>query len=257
MKHADMRLLLRDAFARVFGREPTTPEVQCLQAVASLESAYGQGWKPPGNGSHNFGAIQAGSSWNGPTFQYTDTTPQADGSSKPYVTKFRKYATPIDGAVDLVKVVYINRGRDKATLPPATEGDTLGFSRGLHSTGYYEGFGRTVDDRIANHHKSVMASIRAQALALSESLPADIAAMPILPALLRRGANGPAVVTLQKELNRHGATPSLVADGDFGAKTLAAVLAFQREAQLVADGIVGTRTWEALTRGAPLASPVP
>ncbi len=248
MNHADMRLLLRDAFARVFGREATLPELQCLQAVASLESAYGSGWKPPGNGSHNFGAIQAGSTWNGHTFQYTDTTPLPDGSSKPYVTKFRKYATPIDGAVDLVKVVYLNRGRDKLALAPAGKGDTLGFSRGLHSSGYYEGFGKTVEDRIANHHRAVVASIRAQASALNEALPVDIEAMPIKPALLRHGSSGSAVVSLQEQLNRHGATPPLKTDGDFGNRTRVAVVEFQCRAGLVADGIVGTRTWDALAK---------
>lgn len=257
MNHLDMRLLLREAFRSVFSREATIPEAQCLQAIASLESAYGQGWKPPGNGSHNFGAIQAGSSWNGPTFQYTDTTPQPDGSSKPYVTRFRKYATPIEGAIDLVKVVFINRGRDKQVLPPATAGNTHGFSAGLYATGYYEGFGKDGPDpgdspreeRIANHHKQVVASIRAQALVLSEPLPADIAAMPVLRALLRRGAKGPDVVKLQAALNRHGVTPTLTADGDFGNKTYQNVVAFQRRSGLTADGIVGERTWAALDRG--------
>ncbi len=253
MKHSDMRLLLRDAFARVFGRDATLPELQCLQAVASLESAYGTGWKPPGNGSHNYGAIQAGSSWSGPTFGYTDTRPNADGTSTPYVTKFRKYATPIDGAIDLVKVVYVNRGRDRLALAPAGKGDTLGFSRGLHASGYYEGFGKTVEDRIANHHKAVVASIRAQALALHEPLPTDIEAAPIKPELLRLGSAGPSVVRLQEQLNRHSVTPLLKADGEFGQKTHLNVVSFQRRSGLVADGIVGVRTWDALNGGMPSA----
>jgi hypothetical protein len=265
MKHTDMRILLRDAFSRVFGRDATTPELQCLQAIASLESSYGEAWKPPGNGSHNFGAIQAGS-WTGPTFQYTDTRPNADGTSTPYVTKFRKYATPSDGAVDLVKVVYLNKDRVKNVLTPATAGKSLSFSAGLFATkdaavaqavktkygvqptGYFEGFGKTADERIANHHRAVVASIRAQALALDEELPADIEAMPIKPELLRVGSKGATVVALQEQLNRHGAT--LKADGDFGLATRRAVIAFQESAGLVADGIVGTRTWDALTASA-------
>lgn len=40
----------------------------------------------------------------------------------------------------------------------------------------------------------------------------------------------------------------IVADGDFGAVTEAALRAFQRAKGLVADGIVGPKTWEALDR---------
>lgn len=250
MNHADMRLLLRDAFARVFSREPSQPEAQCLQAIAALESNYGQGWKPPGNGSNNFGAIQAGASWSGATFQYTDTRPNADGSSTPYVTKFRKYATPIDGAIDLVKVVYQNRGRDKLALVPAGKGDTLGFSRGLHSSGYFEGFGKTVEDRIANHHKAVERSIRAQADALHEALPADLANKPLVKQTVKLGSSGPDVQTLQAALNQFyqlsSALLPLVADGNFGAKTDARLKLFQGSVGLIADGVCGPATWARL-----------
>jgi hypothetical protein len=253
MKHAEMRLLLRDAFARVFGRDASTPELQCLQAVAWLESSYGDGWKPAGAGSNNYGAIQAGSGWNGPTFLYTDTSPQPDGSSKPYVTKFRKYATPIEGAIDLVKVVYLNRGRDKLALIPAGKGDTLGFSRGLHASGYYEGHGKTIEDRIRNHHVAVERSIRQQAIALHEALPADLAASAVnVHATLKRGATGPAVELMQQALNKHGAFPPLKVDGQFGQRSFDALRIFQQSSKLVADGICGERSWRAL-----LAQPKP
>src|SRR5690606_6939339 len=45
-------------------------------------------------------------------------------------------------------------------------------------------------------------------------------------------------------LNRHGA--NLRVDGDFGPSTEAAVMAFQRKAGLVVDGIAGTKTRQAL-----------
>ena len=35
-------------------------------------------------------------------------------------------------------------------------------------------------------------------------------------------------------------------DGDFGVKTKAAVMAFQKAKGLVVDGIVGTKTWSKL-----------
>lgn len=262
MTHAQMREILRAAFRRVIGRSARVSELQCLQAIASLESAYGQGWKGQGKGSKNLGAIQAGSSWRGKTYSYTDTTPQADGSSKPYVTRFRWYDTWEEAADDLVRVVFVNRQRTQKVLPYAYAGDTHGFSAGLYDTVYYEGFGRDGPDpgdspreeRIANHHRAVVASIRAQALALDEPLPADVAAMPLAMPLLRRGANGPDVVKLQEALNRHGVTPALKVDGDFGYKTLENVTSFQRRAKLVGDGIVGERTWQALSASTPNAN---
>lgn len=246
--HVEMRSVLREAFSRIIGREGTIPELQCLQAIASLESSYGNAWKPPGNGSFNLGAIQAGTNWTGETFQYTDTSPQPDGTNKPYVTKFRKYPTFVAGAEDLARVVYVNQNRGQLALAPAGKGETLGFSRGLYTSKYYEGHGKTVEDRIANHHRAVVASIRAQALALKEPLPADIEALPDKPPLLQLGSNGSAVQKLQNLLNLRGADPQLKADGDFGEKTRQAVLAFQRGAALVDDGIVGTRTWDALEK---------
>ena len=55
-----------------------------------------------------------------------------------------------------------------------------------------------------------------------------------------------AVLELQRALRRSG-FPDLACDGDFGPATAAAVRAFQGEAGLLVDGIVGPATWEALT----------
>ena len=56
---------------------------------------------------------------------------------------------------------------------------------------------------------------------------------------LRLGDQGDAVKTLQGLLG-------ISADGDFGPKTKAAVIAWQRKKGLVADGIVGRASWTAL-----------
>ncbi|MEG1589037.1 MAG: N-acetylmuramidase family protein [Mucinivorans sp.] len=52
------------------------------------------------------------------------------------------------------------------------------------------------------------------------------------------------VVTLQKLLAKYGF--SITSDGVLGEATRQAVIEFQRQHQLSADGIVGYRTWEAL-----------
>jgi peptidoglycan hydrolase-like protein with peptidoglycan-binding domain len=66
--------------------------------------------------------------------------------------------------------------------------------------------------------------------------------------LLKRGDSGVAVRELQTRLVAHG--HQLAVDGDFGAGTDTAVRAFQRASGLDADGLVGTRTVEALERAA-------
>lgn len=70
---------------------------------------------------------------------------------------------------------------------------------------------------------------------------------------LRRGSTGPNVVVLQVALNRisqnYPAIPKIPsADGIFGSRTEAAVIAFQQIFGLTADGIVGPGTWYAIVR---------
>lgn len=71
---------------------------------------------------------------------------------------------------------------------------------------------------------------------------------PDMPTL-REGASGDDVVTLQQLLNKKGAKPKLDEDGRFGEGTKTAVVKFQKAKDLVADGVVGAYTWEALGYG--------
>ncbi len=63
--------------------------------------------------------------------------------------------------------------------------------------------------------------------------------------LIHPGSRGAQVTRLQRELKAAGCNPGTV-DGDFGAHTRAAVVAYQRRHHLVADGLVGPKTWHAL-----------
>lgn len=64
-------------------------------------------------------------------------------------------------------------------------------------------------------------------------------------AVLKQGSRGDSVKTVQQKLIRWGYLNGS-ADGIFGAKTKAAVIAFQKKNGLTADGIIGTRTAQAL-----------
>ena len=64
---------------------------------------------------------------------------------------------------------------------------------------------------------------------------------------LRSGNRGNQVKTAQRLLNALGYDCGNV-DGVFGAKTKAAVMSFQKAKGLGADGIIGSKTWNALLK---------
>ena len=74
--------------------------------------------------------------------------------------------------------------------------------------------------------------------------------VPDMP-MLYRGCTGDAVKTLQDKLNTLGYNSGNV-DGIFGAKTYAAVTAFQKANGLGVDGIVGKLTWGKLYDATPV-----
>jgi len=67
--------------------------------------------------------------------------------------------------------------------------------------------------------------------------------------VLKKGDDGVLVVQLQELLTKHGFT--CIADGDFGNGTEAKVKEFQQKKGLLADGVVGKISWNAL--GVPSA----
>ena len=69
--------------------------------------------------------------------------------------------------------------------------------------------------------------------------------MAQLPPTLKKGSKGDAVNGLQNALNER-ASQGVAVDGNFGPATENAVKGFHQAASLVADGIAGPATWQAL-----------
>jgi peptidoglycan hydrolase-like protein with peptidoglycan-binding domain len=70
---------------------------------------------------------------------------------------------------------------------------------------------------------------------------------PVNMPVLRRGSSGEAVRIAQSVLQVNGYYPYTI-DGIFGSLTEVAVRSFQTDSGLYADGIVGPRTWHALSK---------
>lgn len=70
---------------------------------------------------------------------------------------------------------------------------------------------------------------------------------PVNMPMLKRGDLGPYVTMLQDTLRSAGDYRGTI-DSNFGSVTDAAVRSFQRRKSLVVDGIVGNRTWHALSK---------
>lgn len=73
--------------------------------------------------------------------------------------------------------------------------------------------------------------------------PVKGARPPYPGVILKRGARGPAVYAWQGRLLQLGFNVDM--DGDMGPQTVAATVGFQQVADLLADGEVGPKTWQA------------
>lgn len=122
-------------------------EKLALQAVSLLESSYGKGWKPPGNGSKNRGAITG--TYEGMGFTYKDSRyDPKTGTVIPYETTFRAYPTDEEAVRDLARVMYDQRPTVRAA---AKAGDLEGVSRALRETSYYIGV-KPKEQAIQDHY---------------------------------------------------------------------------------------------------------
>lgn len=124
----------------------------------------------------------------------------------------------------------------KADLAPHLRSrDWAAFARGYNGPAYATNA----------YHTKLAAAYRRHAAA-------TVAARPAASGTLRKGARGEAVRDLQGMLAALGYP--LAQDGTFGAATQKAVIAFQKNAGLAADGIAGPRSLDAIRRAMPFGA---
>jgi len=111
--------------------------------------------------------------------------------------------------------------------------DHVGLIEAVHSNG-------TITTLEGNTSNMFLRRVRSGAAVVGYGRPAygDAAPMPPTDGILREGSTGQAVRTLQSNLNKV-MNAGLTVDGAFGAKTKAAVEAFQGKYHLTVDGEYG------------------
>jgi hypothetical protein len=130
---------------------------------------------------------------------------------------------------------YVRSSYNGRTLEALRNGDWAQFASDYNGTGYRA---NAYDEKLAERYIARLNWLAA-------------GGKPARP-VLRKGSNSQETLELQRLLNKvHGAQP-VYEDGIFGPGTEDAVVDFQRAYFLVADGVVGERTWaklEELARG--------
>jgi lysozyme family protein len=127
--------------------------------------------------------------------------------------------------------------RDPATVVNAMCDERLAFLRRL---GHWRDFGRGWSRRVAD--------VRQQAVKLADGeILHEATSEEATYEITRAGSKGRWVRKLQRALNKHKATSRpLLVDGDFGKSTTRVLKAFQKENGLLADGVAGHNTYQAL-----------
>jgi peptidoglycan hydrolase-like protein with peptidoglycan-binding domain len=168
----------------------------------------------------------------GPDVSFTSTPAASTTSTSAHFTLNAPAGTEVEYVLDLPE------GAQMADPVAASTDFTLtGLSVGHHKIQV----GSSLDGgfTLLTYEWDVTAAGAPAPAAAPQVLAPDAIPAAMINRGIKSGATGPSVSLIQSIVG----TP---ADGKFGAKTSAAVKAFQRAHGLLADGIVGPRTWAAM-----------
>lgn len=214
--------------------EATARKIGCsaeaVVAQAALESAWGRAAI-----GHNIFGIKADASWRGPVLVRRTAEQRSDGSVYFVDAPFRDYPTFADCVADHFAFLERNTRYAAAGVfdPDNTKSDREYFEA-LKRAGY------ATDVDYAAKLMAMLDSVKVftSRMVASETAEAVAEAKPE-PRLLLVGCRGGDVAALQAALG-------VLADGDFGPVTDAAVRRLQAARGLVVDGIAGAMTRRAL-----------
>lgn len=186
MNHVQFRPIVISAWARKNVGPVPLSVIQITHAVSSHESSLGQGWKPPGVGSNNTGAVQSPNCNPETTFEYKDTHPNPDGTSTTYRVCFKKYASLEDGLVDQIRYQF----KQPETFQAALRGDLWGVCAGMYKSGYFEGRGKDKQARIRSYYVALERNLKSITIALKEPNLFAASTTPVVPSTQPTSGNG-------------------------------------------------------------------
>ena len=214
------------------GRRPTKPHTTCSPNLRAIQKYMEATWDMHSVGCYHYRKIRGGTRWSAHAFgaALDMSYREMDGHTPPNRETIETVVIPwlVDNA-DLLGIQrvhdywarrYWQTGRGWINRPPGGRNDHL--------------------------HIEVSAESWRTDTPVDERLNAKPAAPKYPGTVTKRGSKAAArVKTIQSRLADLGYNVGPV-DGDFGPMTEAAVKAFQADAGLVADGLVGPNTWAVL-----------
>jgi hypothetical protein len=202
-------------------------------AQAALESAWGTSGLAE-KGDNLFGVKGA---YRGKSVSMTTSEHSAKRGWYKIVAKFRKYPSYYESILDLVALYRLPRY--KSVLGQT---DYAKAARAIQTAGY------ATDPTYAD---KLIATIRANDLErfdvkkvskvkkVVKKVASKVSTVKYPGHVLQAGSKGKDVKRVQNALG-------LKADGVYGSKTAAAVRAYQKRHNLIADGAVGEKTWKVM-----------
>lgn len=175
-----MRSVYLDAFKRVHNRTPSNEELEAVMAVGRHETIFAtakfRGGVGPG--MHNHGAVQCCKPTDGGcpdnAFLSQDTTPSPNGGDVVYSVCFKRYASDLDGAADLIRIV----GNKPLALLKATGGSISGFAAGMYLQGYFES--TNASQATTDKYKPVISAIQKIGIGDARGVPGNVRAGRVL-----------------------------------------------------------------------------
>lgn len=145
--------------------------VQSLMAVSRHETCFSE--CKPFIGAHNYGAIQCGvvadknGKCPGGCIPARDTSPTATGASVAYMGCFRVKASVDEGVLDFVRLMVVQRPLIAEALP---SGDARQIAWAMRRSYYFEGFGKTQEERVENYAVAILRNAKSNAAQLRTEL---------------------------------------------------------------------------------------